>query len=75
MLKYLAAISTCHALVKTCSPSFHEKGLSGGDEISMRWEYCTKMIFGANAISEWHSVATYYHPEIFRELFNVYKND
>lgn len=71
----MAAVATCHALVKTCSPSFHEKGISGGDEITMRWEYCTKMIFGADALAEWNSIATYYHPDMFRALFNTYKKD
>jgi len=47
------------ALLKTCSPSFHESFLSGGDEISMRWEYCTRMTFSKNALVEWHSWATY----------------
>ena len=33
------------AILKTCRPSFHEKFISGSDEIKMRWEFCTKMIF------------------------------
>ena len=41
----LLLISTVHCLLKTCSPTFHEKFLSGGDEVGMRWEYCTKMTF------------------------------
>ena len=64
-MKFLALLSACHALVKTCSPSFHEKGISGGDEIDMRWEYCTRMTFAADAEAEWHSWAKYLHEDLF----------
>ena len=52
-------ISNVECLLKTCSPSFDESFLSGGDQINMRWEYCTKMTFSANGYAEWHSWSTY----------------
>lgn len=42
---FLTLVITTQGLLKTCSPTFHEKFLSSGDEIKMRWEYCTKMTF------------------------------
>lgn len=58
-------LSVTHAIVKTCSPSFHEKGISGGDEISMRWEFCTKMTFAPNAQAKWETWSLYRHPDYF----------
>ena len=42
------ALALVNALTKMCAPSFHDTFLSGGDEINMRWEYCTKMTFKRN---------------------------
>ena len=75
MLLYtLVAFLTCQtsALLKTCSPTFHESFLSGGDEINMRWEYCTKMTFSRAGYAEWHSMATYKNPMQFSKLFANY---
>ena len=38
---YIFFHRVAHGLMKTCRPTFHEKLMSGGDEIKMRWEYCT----------------------------------
>jgi hypothetical protein len=61
-----------NSLIKTCSPSFDESFLSGGDQINMRWEYCTKMTFSANGFAEWHSWSTYKSKNYFEKLFQNY---
>ena len=58
-LYLLIFLEGAQALVKTCYPSFHESFMSGGDEIKMRWEYCTKMTFRSTGYAEWHSWASY----------------
>jgi hypothetical protein len=68
----LLLVSGAQALLKTCSPSFHDKFLSGGDEISMRWEYCTKMTFSKEGYAEWHSKATYRNKDYYQKLFLNY---
>jgi len=60
------------ALMRTCLPTFHDKFISGGDEIKMRWEYCTKMTFNRNGFAEWHSMATYRSQDMFDKLFKQY---
>ena len=65
-------LSTTQALLKTCSPNFHERFISGGDEINMRWEFCTKMTFSQKGFAEWHSMATYKDPWEFQQLFGNY---
>jgi hypothetical protein len=71
----LATINGASALLKTCSPSFHDNFLSGGDEISMRWEYCTKMTFSKSGFAEWHSWSTYRKKETFNLMFQNYVNE
>lgn len=61
------SLVTC--LLKTCRPSFQERFLSGGDQIHMRWEFCTKMIFKKDGFAEWHSWATYRHQDYFKKLY------
>jgi len=75
LILLLGVISHVHALLKTCSPSFHETFLSGGDEIGMRWEYCTKMTFSQSGFAEWHSMATYRDKYQFDKLFMNYLFD
>jgi hypothetical protein len=65
-------IGAGQCLLKTCSPSFHDKFLSSGDEINMRWEYCTKMTFSKDGYAEWHSKATYRNKDYFQKLFMNY---
>jgi hypothetical protein len=62
-------IVVVEALVKTCSPSFHEKGISGADEMHMRWEFCTKMTFSPSATAKWETWGLYRHPDYFQKLW------
>ena len=72
---FLTLVITTQGLLKTCSPTFHEKFLSSGDEIKMRWEYCTKMTFQRSGYSEWHSWATYSYRDYFDKLYTNYLMD
>jgi hypothetical protein len=58
--------------MKVCRPTFHDKYLSGGDEINMRWEFCTKMSFSKLGNAEWHSMASYLYPNMFEKYFQNY---
>ena len=62
-------LSLVAGLLKTCRPSFQERFLSGGDQIHMRWEFCTKMIFKKDGFAEWHSWAAYRHQDYFQKLY------
>jgi hypothetical protein len=68
-------VSHVAALSKLCRPTFHDKYLSGGDEFSMRWEYCTKMSFSRKGYGEWHTMATYEYPELYKAFFLNYLVD
>lgn len=72
LVAFLAAtihLTLVAGLLKTCRPSFQERFLSGGDQIHMRWEFCTKMIFKKDGFAEWHSWATYRHQDYFKKLY------
>lgn len=68
----LILISSVSALLRTCKPTFHEKFISGSDEVKMRWEYCTKMTFSKNGYAEWHAMASYANKWTFDKLFMNY---
>lgn len=68
----LASTQSAFALMKTCSPSFHDNFLSGGDELTMRWEYCTKMTFSKHGFAEWHSWSTYRRKDHYSSIFQNY---
>ena len=72
ILVVILVLDATNGLLKTCSPTFHERFLSGGDEYDMRWEYCTKMTFQKSGFAEWHSWATYINQDHFKALFNNY---
>ena len=74
-LSTFVLINGANALFKTCVPSFHDNFISGGDEISMRWEYCTKMTFSKDGFAEWHSWATYRRKDLFNLMFQNYVNE
>ena len=69
---HFAILEIVNGLMKTCQPTFHDSFLSGGDEFTMRWEYCTKMTFSSKGYAEWHSWAAYASPLHFSELFDNY---
>jgi hypothetical protein len=75
LLSLFSLVSGVHSLTKICQPSFHDVYISGGDEINMRWEYCTKMTFKRHGQAEWNVDAYWKYDDQFKKLFLNYLQD